>query len=138
MDCLLGIVDAMRYLHKHGILHRDLKPQNILIDSNYYPRICDFGLSRCFSESLTKSMQLSMTGKIGTPLYMAPELIDDNDDDDKEDVGHYSSSIDVYAFAILAYEIVTGIEPFSKGGKSASLKVFLKKISNGSRPKFNN
>lgn len=57
--CLLGIADAMRYLHKHGILHRDLKPQNILIDSNYYPRICDFGLSKCFSESITRSMQLS-------------------------------------------------------------------------------
>lgn len=42
--CLLGICDAMRYLHENQIIHRDLKPQNILIDSDYYPRVCD---SRC-------------------------------------------------------------------------------------------
>ena len=77
--CLLGISDALRYLHKAGILHRDLKPQNILIDSNYYPKVCDFGYSRCFSNSLTNSMQLSMTGNVGTPLYMAPELFTDDE-----------------------------------------------------------
>lgn len=53
---LLGISDAMRYLHKVGVIHRDLKPQNILMDSDYYPRVCDFGLSRCFENSLTNSM----------------------------------------------------------------------------------
>ena len=60
---LLGIVDAMRYLHKHGIVHRDLKPDNILLDENFYPRVCDFGLSRCFNKSLTNSMQMTMTGQ---------------------------------------------------------------------------
>lgn len=59
--CLLGISDALRYLHKMGILHRDLKPENILVDQNYYPRVCDFGLSKCFSRSLSKSIQLSMS-----------------------------------------------------------------------------
>lgn len=69
--CLLGISDAMKYLHKKGILHRDLKPQNILIDNNYYPRVCDFGLSRCFSFSLSKSIQLMMTKK-SVPLFIWP------------------------------------------------------------------
>lgn len=50
---LLGIADAMRYLHAHGIIHRDFKPENILVDLNYYPRVCDFGFSRCFPKSLT-------------------------------------------------------------------------------------
>ncbi|KAK8838287.1 hypothetical protein M9Y10_035710 [Tritrichomonas musculus] len=94
---LLGISDAMRFLHKSGILHRDLKPQNILVD---------FGLSKCFANSLTNSMQFSMTGQIGTPLYMAPEMFEDEE--------HFGPAVDVYAFALLAYEIVTGKEPFSE------------------------
>ena len=125
--CLLGIVDAMRYLHQHGIIHRDLKPENILVDENYYPRVCDFGLSKCFSNSLSKSMQLSMTGKIGTPLYMAPEMMEEE---------HYGSSVDVYSFAILAYEIVTGKEPFSERGKSIKLAELARKVMSGGRPKF--
>lgn len=96
---LLGISDAMRYLHSKGILHRDLKPENILIDDDYYPRVCDFGLSKCFSKSLSKSIQLSMSGNFGTPLYMAPELFDDAET--------FGPGLDVYSFAIIAYEIVT-------------------------------
>lgn len=74
--CLLGISNAMKYLHSCGILHLDLKPENILIDQNYNPKICDFGLSRCFPENFTQSTKLSSQGQIGTPLYMAPELLD--------------------------------------------------------------
>ena len=103
---LIGISDAMRYLHEHGIIHRDLKPENILIDENYYPRVCDFGLSRCFPESLTNSMKLMMTDGIGTPRYMAPELFDDDD-------SVLGPTIDVYAFGMIAYEVMTGREPFS-------------------------
>ena len=126
--CLLGIADAMRYLHKAGILHRDLKPQNVLVDSDYYPRVCDFGLSRIFANSLTNSMQLSMTGKLGTPIYMAPELLLDED--------HYGPAVDVYAFSILAYEIVTGKEPFESNGKRPTLKNLFKNIISGGRPEF--
>ena len=78
----------MKYLHEHGIIHRDLKPENILIDKNYYPKICDFGLARCFPLSLTNSYKMTMTGQIGTPLYMAPELL-------MEEAGHYGPEVDV-------------------------------------------
>lgn len=123
----------MHDLHKQHIIHRDLKPQNVLISSKFYPRVCDFGLSRCFSESVSQSMQLSMTGHIGTPVYMAPELYDD----DEAEMTKYGPKIDVYAFAILAYEIVTGLEPFSKNGKQISLMQLTKKLSAGDRPEFN-
>ena len=56
---MLGIVHAMRYLHEQGIAHRDLKPENILVDSNFYPRVCDFGLSKAFSKTLSKSFHLT-------------------------------------------------------------------------------
>lgn len=125
---LLGISDAMRYLHSKGVLHRDLKPENILVDENYYPRVCDFGFSRIFPEALTKSMKLVLTQKIGSPLYMAPEVLDDK--------GGYGPGVDVYAFAFLAYEIVTGKEPYSENGKPASTTTLFKKIGLGIRPEF--
>lgn len=74
------------------------------MDEDYYPKVCDFGLSRCFEQELTKSMILVVTGQIGSPLYMAPELLIDSKS--------YSTGVDVYAFSILAYEIVTGKEPY--------------------------
>lgn len=125
---LLGISDAMRYLHEHGIVHRDLKPQNILIDENYYPHICDFGLSRCFPEIFSNSIKLTMTGGIGTPIYMAPELWEDCK-------SQYSPSIDFYAFGILAYEVITGKEPFSELGNITIFEL-AKKVIQGYRPQF--
>lgn len=126
--CLLGISDALRYLHEQGILHYDIKPQNILIDKDFYPHVCDFGLSKCFSTALTNSMKLSMSGNVGTPLYMAPELYEDDD--------HFGPGIDVYAFSMLAYEIVTGQEPFSQKGKSTTFAQFTKIFFSGGRPDF--
>lgn len=64
----------MKYLHKHGIIHRDFKPENILVDENFYLHICDFGLSRCFEKSLSNSIKMAMTGGVGTPIYMAPVI----------------------------------------------------------------
>ena len=70
---LLGISLGMKSLHSQGIIHRDLKPENVLLDDNYYPRICDFGLSEV-SDDLNLS-QIIMKEYVGTPLYMAPEII---------------------------------------------------------------
>lgn len=77
--CLLGIADAMRYLHKKGVIHRDLKPQNILIDKDYYLHVCDFGLSRCFANSLTISNLLKkiINGE-------RPEIINGIDEKNKD------------------------------------------------------
>ncbi|KAK8845878.1 hypothetical protein M9Y10_020804 [Tritrichomonas musculus] len=124
---LLGISRAMKYLHSHNVIHRDLKPENILTDDNYYPRVCDFGLSRFFSKSISNGCKLTMTGQIGTPLYMAPELF--------EDEGHYGPAVDVYAFSMVLFEIVTGEVPFKElsGISPFSLGI---KVMSGYRPKI--
>ena len=114
---LLGIADAMRYLHAHGIIYRDLKPENILVDEDYYPRVCDFGLSRCFSDSLTKSRQLTMTGEIGTPLYMAPELL--KGDEPFSELGEKNSP---FGFA---HKVINGHRPKFSGGVSEKMKKLL-------------
>ena len=126
--CILGICHAMRYLHTNNIIHRDLKPANILLDEDLYPRVCDFGLSRCFSDVLARSMQ-KMSKGIGTPLYMSPELLDNNEE-------KFGFGIDVYAFAILVYEIVSGKEPFAVDGKPIALTKLVSNVMSGKRPEF--
>ena len=118
---LLGISDSMRYLHKHGIFHRDLKLENILIDENYYPKVSDFYLARCFPDCLSKSSNF-------TPSNMSPEILKG------EEINE--AAADVYSFSILAYEIITGKSPFYELGESSSLFVLANKIMSGYRPKF--
>ena len=101
---LLGISNAMRYLHQKNIISCDLKPENILFDDNFYPHISDFGLLRCFPDLFSQYLKLAIKGQINTFLYIAPELF--------QDQSHYDLSIDVYSFSILAYEILTGKNRF--------------------------
>lgn len=117
MKIAVGIVEAMIYLHdvKH-IVHRNLKPANILIDDEYNAYVSDFGLSEFFNKKST-SIQFG-----GTPLYLSPEIIR------KEEVDLKS---DVYAFSIILYQIVTGIRPFEGENDVSKL---LARVSEGERP----
>ncbi|RZC42531.1 serine/threonine-protein kinase fused-like [Asbolus verrucosus] len=75
------LVSALNYLHSHRVLHRDLKPQNILIDSKNRAKLCDFGFARNMSTGTHV-----LTSIKGTPLYMAPELIEEQPYDYKADL----------------------------------------------------
>lgn len=88
-----GIASAMSYLHKNNVAHRDLKPENIFMDEDFNPIISDFGLSKFYEENG------SMTSKLGTPFYMAPELFDDN--------LKITQKIDVYSFAVTLLALFT-------------------------------
>ena len=96
---MMGIAHAMSVLHGNGIIHRDLKSMNVLLDQYMHPVVCDFGISRFSSESK------SMTTQIGTPHWMAPELLAGST--------NYDMSVDVYSFAMLLYEVLTGNVPFA-------------------------
>ncbi|XP_013186649.2 serine/threonine-protein kinase fused [Amyelois transitella] len=92
------LVSALYYLHSHRVLHRDLKPQNVLIDSTGRAKLCDFGLARI----MTNSTHI-LTSIKGTPLYMAPELIEEKP---------YDHQADLWSLGCIVYELMAGQPPF--------------------------
>jgi serine/threonine-protein kinase len=97
------ILRALDFAHRHGIIHRDVKPSNILLDENRRARLIDFGIALAVGEK-----RRTRTGKlIGTPLYMSPEQITK-----PKQINHLS---DVYSVGCVLYEMLTGQPPFLKG-----------------------
>jgi serine/threonine protein kinase len=96
------LVLALEYLHLQGVVYRDVKPENILIDSEGHIRLTDFGLSK--SGLLEKG---GMTESFcGTTEYLAPEIIQS---------GSYGFSVDWYSAGLVLYEMLSGFNPFKTG-----------------------
>lgn len=92
------IASGLAYAHERGVIHRDLKPGNILVDEHGVTRISDFGFAKAMSA--TSGASLSVTGGlIGTPAYMAPELWEGKD---------ATAQSDIYSLGCIAYEMLTG------------------------------
>jgi serine/threonine-protein kinase len=97
-----GVAAALDAAHAAGLVHRDVKPQNIIVTSSDFPYLVDFGIAEAKGES-----GLTMTGmQIGTFAYMAPERFRDRD---------ATPAVDVYALACVLYECLTGVAPFPSG-----------------------
>ena len=99
-DIFNKLAGALDYAHERGILHRDIKPDNILFDASQNPLLSDFGLTRMTEGS----NHLTGSAVIGTPSYMSPEQ------GQGKEIDHRS---DIYSMGILLYEMVTGYIPFS-------------------------
>jgi eukaryotic-like serine/threonine-protein kinase len=93
------VCDGLQEAHKLGVVHRDLKPQNIMLDEDGNARIMDFGIAR----SLTGKSITGAGAFIGTPEYMSPEQVEGRDVDERTDI---------YAMGIILYEMVLGRRPF--------------------------
>src|SRR5690349_1718654 len=119
---LLGeIADALAYAHLRGVIHRDIKPDNILLDeSSGRAMVTDFGIAR----AMEGSTRLTATGiAVGTPAYMSPEqALGDREVDGRSDI---------YSLGVLGYQMLTGRLPFSAGN---SMALLLKHVSEAPRP----
>ncbi|KAK8837239.1 hypothetical protein M9Y10_036668 [Tritrichomonas musculus] len=122
---LIGIARGMMHLHQNNVIHRDLKPGNVLLDEDLHPLITDFGLSK-LNES---GNSISQSQQCGTSAYMAPEIFTGS---------RYNGKADVYSFGILMYEIVTDSTPYPllMSGKMTPFQFTTKVVNDDYRPQF--
>jgi serine/threonine protein kinase len=128
VDVSQQIARALAFLHGKNIVHRDLKPDNILLDANGQIKICDFGVARIVG----RNNDAAMTGQIGTPVYMAPELLLQANSQE-----HLSpTKIDVYSFGVVLWAMWSRRIPYKYLFVKSSLNTFqlAQKIVNGLRP----
>jgi serine/threonine protein kinase len=109
---LRDVVDALSYAHAHGVVHRDIKPDNVLV-ANHHAVVTDFGVAKALSESTGKSSLTSAGVALGTPAYMAPEQAAADP--------HADHRCDIYAVGALGYEMLTGRH--RRGGACAVLRL---------------
>ncbi len=115
VELIAKVARTVHYAHEHGILHRDIKPGNILLDAKGEPHLTDFGLARLVESESSVTHTLDV---LGTPSYMAPE----------QSVGNnaaVSSVTDVYGLGAVLYQLVTGQPPFAGGTTYETIKLLL-------------
>ena len=113
---------AIGYLHMKGIVHRDLKLENILIDEDGYIKIIDYGLAKMLSDDQETS------SFCGTPEYLAPEMVSQS--------GH-DKAVDRWALGILIYEMIIGVTPFfNKNRNMLMMKIQQAKVVFPDRKKY--
>src|SRR6201992_3802362 len=117
IDIAIQILRAARFAHRHGVIHRDLKPHNVIVDDSGHVKVTDFGIARAGASDMTE------TGSImGTAQYLSPEQAQ----------GHaVSEASDVYSVAVVLYELLTGRVPFDA---ESAVTIALKHVSEAPTP----
>jgi len=114
-ELIAKVARTVHYAHQHGILHRDIKPGNILLDAKGEPQLTDFGLARLVETESTMTRTLDV---LGTPSFMAPEQAMGNN-------AAVSSVTDIYGLGAVLYQLLTGQPPFAGGATYETIKLLL-------------
>jgi len=117
-ELIAKVARTVHYAHEHGILHRDIKPGNILLDSKGEPHLTDFGLARLVGTESTVTRTLEV---LGTPSYMAPEQAAGNN----PAAAGLTSATDVYGLGAVFYQLLTDHPPFAGGTTYETIKLLL-------------
>src|SRR5947199_4229238 len=115
VELIVKLARTVEYAHEHGILHRDIKPGNVLLDGKGEPHLTDFGLARLVETESTITRTLEV---LGTPSYMAPEQAVGNN-------AAVGSATDVYGLGGVLYQLLTGHPPFAGGATYETIKLLL-------------
>src|SRR5436190_19674253 len=118
VELIEKVARTVHYAHEHGILHRDIKPGNILLDIKGEPQLTDFGLARLVESESTVTRTLEV---LGTPSYMAPEQAAGNN----PATAGLTSATDVYGLGAVLYQLLTGHPPFAGGTTYETIKLLL-------------
>ncbi len=114
-ELLVKIARTVQFAHEHGILHRDIKPGNILLDKNGEPHLTDFGLARLIENESTITNSFDV---LGTPSYMPPEQATGGTKD-------LTAAADVYALGAVFYQMLTGQPPFAGGTTYETIRLLM-------------
>ncbi len=110
---LIQVARALHFAHQNGVVHRDMKPANVLLDSDGIPKVADFGIAK----RLNENTQLTVSGAvIGTPTYMAPEQA-------KGTSRHVGPAADIYSLGAILYEMLAGRPPFLPDDSETAITV---------------
>ena len=123
-ELIAKVAGTVHYAHEHSILHRDIKPGNILLDQKGEPHLTDFGLARLVE---TESTVTRTKEVLGTPSYMAPEQA-------VGETGKLTSATDVYGLGAVLYQLLTGHPPFAGGTTYETVRLVLE--TNPRRPRL--
>lgn len=114
LELFVAICDAVAHAHHKGVLHRDLKPDNILVTAAGEPKVLDFGVARAIDGDGANGTRLTDAGRIvGTLAYMSPEQVQGRRDE-------VTVGSDVWSLGVIAYELLTGQLPFEVHGRDVA------------------
>ena len=120
-----GVLQALDYAHKHGIVHRDMKPENILIGDEGTVKVADFGIARLMDDSGAGGTATKTGTTVGTPQYMSPEQVSSSKVDGRSDL---------YSAGIVLYELVVGQPPFISSDADGPFTLMAKHVQAPPKP----
>jgi serine/threonine protein kinase len=120
-----GVLQALDYAHKHAIVHRDMKPENVLLSDEGMVKVADFGIARLTDDSGVGGTATKTGTTVGTPQYMSPEQVASSKVDGRSDL---------YSAGIMLYELVAGQPPFTANEADGPFTLMAKHVQAPPKP----